>query len=226
MLFDLHMHSRYSVDALTKPETIIKICKANGWSFSLTDHNHMHAYTKGKVMQKAKKAGVFMIPGEEIKVINEAGEVEGEILAYFLHKEILPTTFENILDEVKKQDAMMACPHPFDWPRKMFKRFPKEWKHFDAMEVYNARAYYQGLNKEAQEFYESTAHKKLACLADSDAHTPEEVGNGLTDIPAHNEDEFRRAIKKKLTTPIPRGKANFWHHFQTQMARRHWMKER
>lgn len=226
MLFDLHMHSRYSVDALTKPETIIKICKKNAWGFSLTDHNHMHAYTKGKVKEKAKKSGVFLIPGEEIEVRDENNKCEGEVLAYFLNKEILPTTFENILDEIKKQDAILACPHPFDWPRKKFKRFPKEWKKFDAMEVYNARAYYQGLNKQAQKFYEEVAEKKIATLADSDAHTPEEIGNGLNSIDAHNEEEFRKAIKKRKVTPIPRGKANVWHHFQTQMARKHWMKER
>ncbi|MBT4596338.1 MAG: PHP domain-containing protein, partial [Candidatus Diapherotrites archaeon] len=57
MLFDLHLHSRYSVDALSKPETIIKKCKKHKWGFSLTDHDNMNAYTKGKVKEKAKKAG-------------------------------------------------------------------------------------------------------------------------------------------------------------------------
>jgi predicted metal-dependent phosphoesterase TrpH len=228
MLFDLHMHSRYSVDALTKPETIIKIAKKNGWGVSLTDHNNMNAYTKGKVKEKAKKAGVFLIPGEEIMVheSEESTKCVGEVIGYFLKEEIVPTTFENIVDQIKDQGALLACPHPFDWPRKKFRAFPKEWKKFDTMEVYNARAYYQGLNKESQKFYEDIANVKLAPLANSDAHTPEEIGNGLTEIEARNESEFRKEIKKKRTTPIPRGKATFWHHFQTQMARKHWMKER
>ena len=228
MLFDLHMHSRYSVDALSKPQTIVKICKKKGWGFSLTDHDNMDAYTKGGIEKIAKKAGVFLVPGEEIKVLDSKREKKcvGEVIGYFLNEEIVPTTFENILDQINDQGALLACPHPFDWPRKKFKAFPKEWKKFDAMEVYNARAYYQGLNKQSMQFYEEVAQEKLAPLANSDAHTPEEVGNGLTKIDAVNENEFRRAIKKRKTTPMPQGKANVWHHFQTQMARQYLMKER
>ncbi len=229
MLFDLHLHSRYSVDALTKPQTIVKICKKNNWGFSLTDHNNMDAYTTGKIDKLAKKAGVFLIPGEEIKVLSSTqknAKCVGEVIAYFLKEEIKPTTFENIFDEVKKQDALLACPHPFDWPRKMFSDFPNQWKKFDAMEVYNARAYYSGLNKKSLEFYNNITKKEIAALANSDAHTPEEIGNGLTEIDAINETEFRTAIKKRKTKPIPMGKANVWHHFQTQMARKKWMKER
>jgi predicted metal-dependent phosphoesterase TrpH len=229
MLFDLHMHSRYSVDALTKPETMVKICKRNGWGFSLTDHNNMNAYSKGKIKQIAKKQDVFLIPGEEIKVLDseeKKAKCVGEVIGYFLQKEIVPTTFESILDQINEQDALLACPHPFDWPRKNFKAFEKEWKKFDTMEVYNARAYYNGLNKKSQEFFEKVTKGKLAPLANSDAHTPEEIGNGLTEINAHNESEFRKEIKKRRTIPIPRGKANVWHHFQTQMARKKWMKER
>ncbi len=233
MLFDLHMHSRYSIDALTKPETMVKICKHNGWGFSLTDHNNMNAYSKGKIKQLAKKEEVFLIPGEEIKVLSHEKEHKqkkakcvGEVIAYFLQEEIVPTTFESILEQVKEQDALLACPHPFDWPRKNFKEFEKHWKKFSAMEVYNARAYYQGLNKKSQEFFEKVTRGEIAALANSDAHTPEEIGNGLTEIDAHNESEFRKAIKKRETIPIPRGKANVWHHFQTQMARQKWMKER
>jgi predicted metal-dependent phosphoesterase TrpH len=229
MLFDLHLHSRYSIDALSKPDTIIKICKKNNWGFSLTDHNNMDAYTKGNIVKNAKKQGVFLIPGEEIKVLEsekKGAKCVGEVIAYFLNKEIIPTTFENILDQVKTQGALLACPHPFDWPRKKFSAFPKEWKKFDAMEVYNARAYYQGLNEQSLKFYLEVAKDKLAPLANSDAHTPEEIGNGLTEINATNESEFRKEIKKRRTTPMPQGKAKLWHHFQTQMARKNLMKER
>jgi len=225
MLFDLHLHSRYSVDALSKPETIIKKCKKHKWGFSLTDHDNMNAYTKGKVKEKAKKAGVLLVPGEEIKVI-ENGKCNGEVIAYFLQEEIKPTSFGKILDEVKSQDALLSCPHPFDWPRKNFKDFPKQLKHFTAMEVFNARAYYMGLNDNALNFYETKAKGKVAPLATSDAHTPEEVGNGLTEIKATTLEGVRKELKKGRTIPEPMDTAKVWHHFQTQMARRHWMKER
>ncbi len=230
MLFDLHLHSRFSVDALTKPSTIVKVCKKQGIGFALTDHNNMAAY-KGdnNIKQLAKKESVFLVPGEEVKVLNnkEQKKCVGEVIGYFLTDPIVPSTFEEILDDIKSQGALLSCPHPFDWPRKNFKSFPKEWKHFDAMEIYNARAYYQGLNRKSEKFFNSEmVNKKIAALGVSDAHTPEEIGNGLTEIDAVNEEEFRKEIKKCRTNVVANNKAKLWHHFQTQMARKHWMKER
>ncbi|HPM85694.1 MAG TPA: PHP domain-containing protein [archaeon] len=230
MLFDLHLHSRFSVDALTKPSTIVKICKRKGIGFALTDHNNMGAYKgNNNIKQLAKKESVFLIPGEEIKVLNNKKDRScvGEVIGYFLNEPIIPSTFEEILDDVKSQDALLSCPHPFDWPRKNFKAFSREWKHFDSMEIYNARAYYQGLNKKSEEFFLSDEVRgNLAALGVSDAHTPEEIGNGLTEIDAVNEEEFRKEIKKCRTNVVANQKAKLWHHFQTQMAKRNWMKER
>lgn len=230
MLFDLHLHSRFSIDALIKPSTIINVCKKQGIGFSLTDHNNMGAYKGDRnIKQLAKKESVFLIPGEEIKVLNNKKEKKcvGEVISYFLNEPIVPSTFEEIVDAIKSQDALLSCPHPFDWPRKNFKSFPKEWKKFDCMEIYNARAYYQGLNRKSEKFFSSeTVGKKIAALGVSDAHTPEEIGNGLTEINAVNEDEFRKEIKKCRTNVVVNNKANLWHHFQTQLAKRNWVKER
>jgi len=237
VLFDLHLHSRCSIDALSKPETIVKVCKKKGIGFALTDHNNMGAYSaKPSVKQLAKKAGVFIVPGEEIKIFEEKhkastkekkAKVAGEVVAYFLQKPIMPATFEEVFDNIKSQGALLSCPHPFDWPRKNFKAFPKYWKKFDCMEIYNARAYYSGLNKTAQKFYNGKmVNGNIAALGVSDAHTPEEIGNGLTKIDAINEEEFRMEIKKCRTEVIPNAKANFWCHFQTQLAKRDLAKAR
>jgi len=229
MLFDLHTHSRYSPDALSRVETMLKICNKNNWGLSITDHNTMKAYSKGSAKKLAKEMNVLLIPGEEIMVLdeNDSKKCVGEIIVYLLEKEIAPTTFENILDEVKKQDALLSCPHPFDWPRKNFKSFKKEWEKFDAMEIYNARAYYSGLNKKSQNFFNVIRKEKtISGFGVSDSHTPEEIGNGLTKIPATNEEEFRRAIKKGKTSIVKNNKANVWHHAQTQFARKKIFKDR
>ena len=229
MLFDLHLHSRYSVDALSKPHSIVKKCKMNGWGFSLTDHNNMGAYTKGKIKELAKKNKVLLIPGEEIKVVEEINgkeSVRGEVIAYFLKKEITPCSFVEILDEVKKQDALLSCPHPFEWSRKNFKDFPKQYKYFTSMEIYNARAYYRKLNLKAYDYYEKNLKTEIAPLGVSDAHTPEEIGNGLTKINADTLEGVRKELKKGNTKAIPRAKARFYDHLQTQLARRHWIDPR
>ncbi|NMA44376.1 MAG: PHP domain-containing protein [Candidatus Diapherotrites archaeon] len=237
MLFDLHLHSRFSVDALTKPKTIVKVCKKNNWGFSLTDHNNMGAYkTKtpdNNIKKLAKEHKVFLIPGEEIKVLGQNKNIfgkqncVGEVVVYFLNEPILPSTFFEIVDSVKEQDALLSCPHPFDWPRKNFKEFKNEWKKFDMMEIYNARAYYSGLNKNSEKFFEKISkEKKISALGVSDAHTPEEIGNGLTEINAKNEEEFRKEIKKGRTNVLARKKANVLNHLQTQLARNYLIKER
>ncbi len=220
MLFDMHLHSNYSPDALTKPETIVKCCKKNKWGFSLTDHNTMKAYSgQNSISKLAKKSKVLLIPGEEILVIKN-GKICGEVVAYFLNTVIKPTSFANILDEVKRQDALLSCPHPFDWPRKNFKEFPKQWKKFTCMETYNARAYYQDLNVQAGEFANrKNVVGKISCLGVSDAHTPEEIGNGLTEINATSEEGVRKQLKKHKTTVLCNERAQAWHHFQTQLAR-------
>jgi len=230
MLFDLHIHSRFSVDALTKPESIIKVCKENNWGVSLTDHNNMGAYVGNNSIKKiAKKEKVFLVPGEEIKVLScdYKDKCVGEVIAYFLNTPIYPSSFENILDEVKKQDALLSCPHPFDWPRKNFKEFKKLWKNFDCVEIYNARAYYSGLNKDSEDFFKKISqYKKISALGVSDAHTPEEIGNGLTEINARNEEEFRKEIKNGRTNVLANKKARLWDHAQTQLARKRLINER
>jgi len=230
LLFDLHLHSRFSVDALTRPETIVKVCKKQGIGFSLTDHNNMGAYTGSNSIKKlAKKSDVPIICGEEIKVLkeNNSKKCVGEVIGYCLNEAIAPAPLEDIFDKIKEQGALISCPHPFDWPRKNFKAFPKVWKKFDAMEIYNARAYYAGLNRRAEEFaMQSNVVGKIALLGVSDAHTPEEIGNGLTEINAKNEEEFRKEIKKRRTNVVALGKANLWHHFQTQLAKRRIINER
>ncbi|MFA6268426.1 MAG: PHP domain-containing protein [archaeon] len=230
MFFDLHLHSRFSIDALTKPSTIVSVCKKNGWGFSLTDHNNMDAYRgKDNIKQIAKKEGVVLIPGEEVKIIQSRNnkKIVGEVILYCLSEPVFPCTFEEIIDVVKKQDALLSCPHPFDWPRKNFKAFPKEWRKFNLMETYNARAYYQGLNSKAQRFaFDEEVKGKIACLGVSDAHTPEEIGNGLTEIDAVNEEEFRKEIKKARTKVVLNKRANLKHHIQTQLAKRHLISER
>jgi len=230
MLFDLHLHSRYSIDALTKPDSIVKACKKQGIGFSLTDHNNMGAYVgKNSIQNIAKKANVPLIWGEEVKVLKESTSKKcvGEVVVYCLKEVIAPAPFEEILDCVKEQDALISCPHPFDWPRKNFRAFPRVWKKFDAMEIYNARAYYNGLNVKAEKFaMRPEVRGRIACLGVSDAHTPEEIGNGLTEINATNEEGFRKEIKKHRTNVVAKEKAKMWHHAQTQLAKRRWIKER
>ena len=95
------------------------------------------------------------------------------------------------------------------------------------MEIYNARAYFNGLNENSRKFSERKEVKgNIAVLGVSDAHTPEELGNGLTEIDAVNESEFRREIKKCRTRVVPMKRATILRHFETQLAKRYLVQPR
>jgi predicted metal-dependent phosphoesterase TrpH len=210
------MHSK---DALTKPETTVKICKKNNWGFAITDHNNMNAYKGSQdknVLNLAKKNKVFCIPGEEILVI-EDNKAIGEIIAYFISEPIAPSSFEEILDSVKSQGGILSCPHPFEFVRKNYKHLEKNLKYFSSIETFNARAWNPEFNKIAKKF--ATKHK-VPGLAVSDAHTPEEIGNGLTQINAQTENEFLREIKKGRVIHARTKKSGLWPHIETQLVKK------
>ena len=72
----------------------------------------------------------------------------------------------------------------------------------------------------------SKVRGKIAPLGVSDAHTPEEIGNGLTEINATTLEGVRKEMKKFRTKAVPMAKAKITDHLQTQLARRRWIKER
>ena len=171
----------------------------------------------------AKKEKIVFIMGEEI-VVDKDGATAGEIVAYFLQKPIAPhQNFLDVFDEIKSQGALLSCPHPFDWPRKNFREFPLYWKKFDCVEVFNARAYSQSFNNKALDF---SVGKKIAKLGVSDAHTPEEIGNGLTEVNDSTAEGLRKELLKGRTKVFGNEKAKIWHHFQTQLVKKGVMKPR
>ena len=186
--FDLHLHSKYSPDAIPKPESILKQAKALGLKgFAITDHNSTASFKEFRQLQKKEKETIIVL-GEEVKIIEE-GKIKGEMLCYFLQDEIKPASFEEIIEAAKKQGALTSIAHPFDFGRKPFtKDAGKEFRKVHALEVFNARAYSAEANRKALEFAEK---RKLPFTAGSDAHSLQELGK------AKSPEELRKAILKR-----------------------------
>jgi len=204
MKIDLHTHTIYS-DGADMPEKIVARAKAIGLSgIAVTDHNTIAGVNRAK--KAAKNIGLLVVPGKEIAIMNEGRRV-GEVLGLFLEedtkKDLYPVSkIEDLIDELKDQDAISSIPHPFDnFPtraHKLVNILEKKGCKTDAIEVMNGRC---SAVSNALGFEYSIKHK-LGQTAGSDAHHMREVGHCYTFCEADDLEEFRKMIKKKQSKAI------------------------
>jgi len=204
MRLDLHVHTWHSADSTTKPrELIAEAGKRSLDGFAVTDHSRFSGVQETKKLAREMRSDLVIIPGEEVLTDR------GEVLAFFISEEIKPGNFEDVLDEIKRQGGMAALPHPFDRLR----------RHFDfegcgrvdeiaAIEAFNARVVFGADNERAREFAEKN---KKAEIGGSDAHFIFELGNGMTEVKASDEEGVRRAIRARATRAVGKGTSLFVH---------------
>lgn len=185
---DLHSHTRWSLDSVTRFERVIQLCEQRGIQrIAITDHN-----TADGALAMQKLAPDLVIVGEEIMT------TQGELLAYFV-KESVPAglTPQETIKRLRDQGAVISVAHPFDRLRK------GAWEEsdllqivesVDAIEIFNARCAFPEDNTCAKAFAET--HQRLG-TAGSDGHTPSEYGNGyLLMRPFENDPEdFLEALR-------------------------------
>jgi len=193
MKIDLHCHSYYSDDGISSPEKLIKMALKKGLDgIALTDHDT----TKGwkEAAEVAKKLNAVLIWGEEIK-IKKGGKTVGEILGYFLKKEINPRgkSVEEVIDEIKKQGGLAIIAHPYHWI-KPFKELEKYKNLADGIEVFNARSQTKKGNQKSFIFAQKN---NLAMTAGSDAHHCSEVGDAYIEAEVKNLEELKEAVLEK-----------------------------
>lgn len=182
---DFHVHSEFSPDSVTKIEDIVSRAKSlNLGKLIITDHNT----TKGAMILK-KRYPEFVIVGEEIMT------TRGEVLAFFLQKEIPRglTPLETV-KRLKDQCAFISLSHPYSYSRagwyedEMLELLP----YLDAIEIANGRNT-RAANEKAANF--AKLHG-LAGTAGSDAHGLMELGRiTLTLDSFDTADELRAALK-------------------------------
>jgi len=184
--FDLHIHTKYSKCSKNDPSKILKIAKNIGLNgLAITDHDEIKGAVKTKKLNKDKNFEVII--GEEIKT------PQGEVLAYYLNKKIIPSNIEEVLDQIKKQGGLAVLAHPFALIRKSFQGDIQKIKNkLDGIECFNSRSFFYWLDKKADKLAEKY---KLAKTGGSDAHFGFEIGKGYTEF----QDNLRTAIKKKKT---------------------------
>jgi predicted metal-dependent phosphoesterase TrpH len=188
MRYDLHSHTHYSPCSNLMPETVLKMAKKRGLNgIAITDHNTIKGALKVKQLNKDKDFEVII--GDEVRTNY------GDVLVYYLNKEIKSREFFSVVEEARKQNALVAIAHPFRIslnPTLKF-RYPIEKlkSKIDAIECFNSRML-PGNNERAQRLAKKL---DIAGIGGSDSHFKFEVGRSYTIF----EGDLRKAILKKTT---------------------------
>lgn len=161
MILDLHIHSKYSFDSISKPHDIVRVAKRKGLNgIAITDHNTIKGGVEAKKINHAP--GFLVIIGSEIST-----EI-GDIIGLFLNEEIKSRDSMEVVEEIHQQGGIAILPHPY----KDHRLNDEIVREIDAIEVFNARTSEEN-NKKAMKLAERF---KKTIVAGSDAHFCSEIG--------------------------------------------------
>lgn len=219
MKLDMHLHSNHSADSITTPKTIMETAKKLGIVVAITDHNTTSAWLIFEKLSKEMEWPVIF--GEEIKVL-EGKKCIGEIVGLFMKKEVRPQALEQVFSELHAQNALAMVVHPFDVFRNDFKKLNESVKKIDLLEVFNSRTTLDSHNQKALEFAQKY---KLPQTANSDSHSPQEIGMSYTEVNAETLEQAKRELVKGNTTLVTR-KSPISVHLTTPLAKMNLIKDK
>jgi predicted metal-dependent phosphoesterase TrpH len=206
---DLHTHTIYSKDSLTRTQALIDRARALGLDrIAVTEHNRLDGALAAK-----RLAPDLVIVGEEIKT------TRGELIAYFVREEVPKgLTPQETIKRLRDQGAVISIPHPLDSVRRsaMGRAAVLEIIDLvDAVEVLNARCVRRGDNDAA--LLLAQEHGKLI-TAGSDAHVPAEVGHCYVEMPPFEDDpaSFLAALRDARACGAV---SPFWPHLASTWAK-------
>jgi predicted metal-dependent phosphoesterase TrpH len=183
-LLDLHCHSWFSGDGVSKPEALIAAAKRKGLhGFAITDHNTCDAYHYMVDQGLARRDGLpvdgfLVIPGVEVSTD------EGHMLCIGT---VLPNMkgrpAKEVADAIREAGGLAIPAHPYDKFRAGIREpVLAKLNNIDAIEVFNAAISFPKYNDFAREYAES---RRLPMIASSDAHHEAAIGTShmILDIP-------------------------------------------
>lgn len=206
---DLHAHTVFSKDCLTRTEALLERARAVGLrKIAVTEHNRLDGALAAK-----RIAPDLVIVGEEIKTTH------GEIIAYYVQEEVpRGLSPQETVRRLRDQGAVISIPHPLDSVRTSAMGMETVLEIIDAvdaLEVLNARCVRASDNAAA--FDLARLHGKLM-TAGSDAHTLHEVGRCAL-LMAPFEDNARSFVAA-LRQAFPDGvESPFWPHLASTWAK-------
>ncbi|MCY3905206.1 MAG: PHP domain-containing protein [Caldilineaceae bacterium] len=206
---DLHSHTIFSKDCLTRPETAIARARSIGLDkLAITEHDNLAGAFRAKEL-----APDLIIVGEEIKT------TRGELIAYFVKEKVPPgLSPQETIRRLRAQGAVIAIPHPLDSLRNSAMGMDNVLEVIDlvdAIEVRNARCVRAADNQAALALAQE---HNLLTTAGSDAHIPFELGHCYVEMPPFEDDP--ESFIDALHQARPAGKESpFWPHIMSTWAK-------
>jgi predicted metal-dependent phosphoesterase TrpH len=158
----------------------------------VTNHNTMAGYEQMLEYKKTHKKfdRIKVYPAEEVTTDNEA-----HVLVYGINHTIKSgLTLHEILDEVRKQDAVSIAPHPFS----LLDALREDSVYCDLFEVFNSSNVDVYSNLRAKKF---ANEKFLHVVAGSDSHVKSTIGRSTNLIYSENKlDSIISAMKHRKIT--------------------------
>ena len=191
--YDLHVHSKYSLDCLTEPSKLVKVYNKKGFSgFAITDHDHFAGYKEALDYAKEKKIDIEVIGGCEFK------SAKREIIGLYIQEIKKSNDFFEICDFIHEQGGFVVLPHPFDTSKKHalnpHSLSKEELRQIDVIEVFNSSVLDNKANAVALEF---AKQRNLPQCAGSDSHLIWACGSAATLI--ESDIDLSIALRKGLT---------------------------
>ena len=206
---DLHSHTIFSKDCLTRPEDAIARARSLGLDkLAITEHNNLAGALRAKEL-----APDLIIVGEEIMTTH------GELIAYFVQEEVpRDLSPQETIRRLREQGAVISIPHPLDSLRNSAMGMANVLEvidQVDALEVRNARCVRPQDNLAALALAQE---RGLLTTAGSDAHIPFELGHCYMEMPEFEDDP--ESFIDALQFARPMGKESpFWPHLMSTWAK-------
>ena len=109
---DFHVHTRHSGDSLSRVEDVLAAAVEKGLSaIAITDHDAIEGAREAQDIARSQGLPLQVIAGEEVRTD------AGDLLVYFVEKRIAPGKLGDVLAEAKRQGAVCAAAHPYDFAR-------------------------------------------------------------------------------------------------------------
>jgi predicted metal-dependent phosphoesterase TrpH len=156
---------------------------------AIADHNSIAGTEEAR---RVAHEGLILVPAMEITT------EEGHILAYNISEKVdRDLSVAETIDRVHAQGGMAVAAHPYRLRTGIGENVVRDNK-FDAVEGMNARSTSKG-NRKAVELADSLG---LPITGGSDAHRVENIGRGVTIVPADcsDVDELLKSIRDHQTT--------------------------
>ncbi|MBW2968303.1 PHP domain-containing protein [Candidatus Woesearchaeota archaeon] len=208
---DMHFHTQYSLDAVSRITSAVKKAQKKGFGFAITDHNTI----KGVMASYRLRKHALIIPGIEITCSNG-----NHVLAYFYDHPAIEEFYSKVvkpkmktspfftqlsvaelLDASKNYNCVMCAPHPYApgavsiMNTGIKKNVEKKFNLIEVMNGYNFRQ----LNLKAV-YWAAKADKGFT--GGSDGHCTFELGRVLTFTQGTDTDSIFKAISKKQSMVV------------------------